>query len=94
VKRRSRFGEITGHDDVKYAIGTIRREYLDRVFFWNAADLTRKLNAFGDYYNALRVHRSLDGTTPEQRAGASSPAPISLNHHAWRSIAAAYSRAP
>ena len=84
MKRRSRFGEITGHDDVKYAIGTIRREYLDRVFFWNAADLTRKLNAFGDYYNAFRVHRSLDGTTPAQRAGASSPEPISLDRYALR----------
>ena len=51
------------HPFVERLIGTIRREYLDRVFFWNAIDLTRKLNAFGDYYNALRVHRSLDGIT-------------------------------
>jgi hypothetical protein len=44
-------------------IGTVRREYLDRVFFWNAADLRRKLEAFRDYYNASRVHRPLDGST-------------------------------
>ena len=72
------------HQFIERVIGTIRREYLDRVFFWNIVDLTRKLNAFGDYYNAVRVHRSLDGTTPAQRAGASSPKPISLEHHGWR----------
>jgi transposase InsO family protein len=65
-------------------LGTIRREYLDRVFLWNAVDLARKLGEFGDYYNADRVHRSLDGTTPVQRAGASSPTPASLDRHAWR----------
>ena len=41
----------------------------DHLFFWNAIDLTQKLDAFADYYNAHRVHRSLDGTTPAQRAG-------------------------
>jgi len=71
------------HPFVERLIGTIRREYLDRVFFWNAADLARKLIEFKDYYNAYRVHRSLDGTTPAQRAGASTPAPAALDHHAW-----------
>src|SRR6202022_299118 len=41
-------------------IGTIRREYIDRAFFWNAVDLARKLHEFSDYYDAYRVHRSLD----------------------------------
>ena len=59
-------------------------QYLDRVFFWNAVDLARKLQEFRDYSNADRVHRSLDGTTPAQRAGASSPTPASLDRHAWR----------
>ena len=72
------------HPFIERLIGTIRREYLDRVFFWNRVDLMRKLYAFGDYYNALLVHRSLDGITPAQRAGDSSPAPILLTHHAWR----------
>lgn len=68
------------HPFVGRLIGTIRREYLDRVFFWNAVDLARKLGEFRDYCNEHRVHRSLDGTTPAQRAGASSPAPASLDH--------------
>ena len=61
------------HPFVERLIGTIRREYLDRMFFWNAVDLARKLGEFRDYYNAHRVHRSLDGTTPAQRAGAPPP---------------------
>jgi putative transposase len=36
----------TSHPFIERLIGTIRREYLDRVFFWNGADLTRKLAAF------------------------------------------------
>jgi transposase InsO family protein len=72
------------HPFVERLIGTIRREYLDRVFFWNAVDLARKLGEFRDYYNGHRVHRSLDGRTPAQRAGASSPAPASLDRHAWQ----------
>ncbi|HEX8013063.1 MAG TPA: integrase core domain-containing protein [Casimicrobiaceae bacterium] len=72
------------HPFVERLIGTIRREYLDRVFFWNTVDLARKLGEFKQYYNAYRVHRSLDGSTPAQRAGAPSPAPASLDRHAWR----------
>ena len=72
------------HPFVERLIGTIRREYLDRIFFWNALDLTRKLDEFRDYYNTHRVHRSLDGTTPAHCAGASSPAPAALDHYAWR----------
>jgi putative transposase len=72
------------HPFVERLIGTIRREYLDRLFFWNAIDLSRKLDEFGDYYNAHRVHRSLDGTTPAQRAGAASPASAALDSYAWQ----------
>jgi transposase InsO family protein len=72
------------HPFVERLIGTIRREYLDHVFFWNVVDLKRKLAAFRGYYNASRVHRSLDGTTPAHRAGASSPAPAALDRYGWR----------
>ena len=72
------------HPFVERLIGTVRGEYLDRVFFWNAVDLARKLDEFRDYYNVRRVHRSLDGTTPAQRAGAASPAPAALDRHAWQ----------
>ena len=42
------------HPYVERLIGTIRREFLDRTFFWNGVDLTRKLEAFRDYYRASR----------------------------------------
>ena len=51
------------HLFVERLIGTIRREYLDRIFFLNAGDLARKLGEFRDYYNADRVHRALAGST-------------------------------
>jgi putative transposase len=72
------------HPFVERLIGTIRREYLARMFFWNAGDLTRKWGEFRDYYNADRVHRALAGTTPAQRAGVPSPALAALDRYAWR----------
>jgi putative transposase len=72
------------HPFIERLIGTIRREYLDRVFFWNAVDLARKLDDFRTYYNAYRVHRALDGVTPAQRADAPSPASAKLASYAWK----------
>ena len=74
----------TSHPFVERLIGTVRREYLDRVFFWNSVDLTRKLAAFRDYYNAHRVHRSLGGTVPDHRAGFSTRTPAAFEHYTWR----------
>src|SRR5438105_11669303 len=42
------------HPFVERLIGTIRRECLDRLLFWTAADLDMKLIAFRDYYNGYR----------------------------------------
>ena len=72
------------HPFVERLIGTIRREYFDRVFFWNAADLARKLHDYKMYDNSHRVHRSLGGSTPALRAGVSSAVPASLDRHAWQ----------
>ena len=72
------------HPFVERLIGTIRREYLDRAFFWNTVDLARKLHDFKIYYNADRVHRSLDGDTPAQRAGTPSPTPAKLASYHWK----------
>jgi len=78
------------HPFIERLIGTVHREYLDRVFSWNSVDLTRKLKAFQDYFNEFRVHRSLDGTPPAQRAGASPPKPAMLHPTAGGSIAKDY----
>jgi transposase InsO family protein len=52
------------HPFVERLIGTMRREFLDDVLFWNARDLERKLADFQAYYNAARCHASLEGYTP------------------------------
>ena len=36
------------HPFIERLIGTVRREYFNRVFFWNSVDLARKLEAFRD----------------------------------------------
>ena len=71
------------HPFVERLIGTIRREYLDHTFFWNSFDLHQKLEKFRAYYNEVRVHRSLYGTTPANRAGNASSAKAKLAHYAW-----------
>ena len=57
------------HPFVERLIGTIRREYLDHVFFWNVADLEKKLAEFQVYFNRSRVHSSLDGDTTGEVSG-------------------------
>ena len=50
------------HPFVERLIGTMRREFLDHVLFWNARDLEQKLADFLAYYNAARGHASLEAT--------------------------------
>ena len=50
------------HPFVERLIGTIRRECLDHLLFWTAADLEMKLSEFKTYYNTSRVHASLRQT--------------------------------
>jgi len=48
------------HPLIERLIGTIRREYIDQLFFWNENDLQQKLDRYKRYYNDERVHASLD----------------------------------
>jgi putative transposase len=57
------------HPFIERLIGSIRREFLDHVLFWNSLDLERKLGESQYYYNQERVHASLDGETPAEVAG-------------------------
>ncbi len=72
------------HPFVERLIGTIRREYLDHVFFWNAADLERKLAEFQVYFNRSRVHSSLAGDTPAQVSGDSLTSRAELHNFRWQ----------
>jgi len=66
-------------------IGTIRREYLDHLLFWNTADLKSKLEDFRDYYNAHRTHRALHGITLVQQAGQQPAKQASIDGYTWQS---------
>ncbi len=57
------------HPFVERLIGTIRREYLDHVLFWNDQDLEKKLVDFRQYYNRDRAHQSLAGDKPAVISG-------------------------
>ena len=59
------------HPFVERLIGTIRREYLDRMLFWTMVDLERKLLEFQHYYNGHRAHAGLGGRLPESGAARS-----------------------
>jgi putative transposase len=49
------------HAFVERLIRTIRREYLDRIWFWNQSDLERKLEHYKVFYNDHRCHTGLGG---------------------------------
>ena len=52
------------HPVVERLIGTVRRECLDRMLFWTAADLERKLLEFQQYDNEHRTHAGRAGRPP------------------------------
>jgi transposase InsO family protein len=67
---------------VERLIGTVRRGLLDRVRFWGAEDLERKLRLFRDYCNHGRVRASLKGVTPICPTDCDV---IALDDYQWRS---------
>ena len=71
------------HPFVERVIGTMRREFLDHVLFWNARDPERKLADFQTYYNAARSHASLEGHPPLIFAGGDTVARAELNNVRW-----------
>ncbi|MGB5259988.1 MAG: integrase core domain-containing protein [Gammaproteobacteria bacterium] len=72
------------HPFVERLIGTIRREHLDQVLFWNASDLERKLEEFRQYFNAHRVHTALEGNTPSEITSETSTRRATLNQFCWK----------
>ncbi len=55
------------------------------MFFWNRTDLEHKLEQFRSYDNQFRVHPSLEGTTPGEKAGSPSQESACLDPYGWRS---------
>jgi putative transposase len=54
------------HPFIELLIGTIRRECLDRMFFWTAADLEAKLLDFQHFYNGYRTPAGWKDSRPNQ----------------------------
>jgi putative transposase len=71
------------HPFVERLIGTIRREYLDRMLLWTTADLDTKLLDFQNYFNGYRTHAGLEGQVPLP-AVAGTAAPIGLDSYRWQ----------
>ena len=71
------------HPFVERLIGTIRREYLDQIFFWNQLDLEKKLVCFRDYYNDDRIHSSL-AMTPTMKSGVGENVVANLADYRWK----------
>ena len=72
------------HPFIERCIGTVRRELLDKILFWNSNDLQNKLESFQKYYNEERCHLAIDTLTPRQKAGTPSGAIISLKQYRWK----------
>ena len=66
-------------------IGTVRREFLDHVVFWNTPDLDRKLADFQAYDDAARSHASLAGNTALGVTGGGNVVRAELNNVRWLS---------
>ena len=72
------------HPFVERVIGTMRREFLGQVPFWNARDLERKLGEFQVYDNAAHSHASLEGYTPPDLCPSGHTlTPADLSHVRW-----------
>jgi transposase InsO family protein len=73
------------HPFVERAIGSVRREYLDQILFWNENDLSRKLDQYKAFYNETRGHLSLNSKTPRQTAEKTARSIIPINNYDWAS---------
>lgn len=73
------------HPFVERLIGIIRREYMDRMLFWNERDLQNKLADFADYYNQHRAHSSLNGCTPAGTPRTRASRTIDISNYRWQS---------
>jgi len=73
------------HPFIERLIGSIRREFLDQILFWNKTDLQIKLNKYQQYYNELRGHGALNAQTPMQKAKEKFADLLNRNNFCWKS---------
>ena len=70
------------HPFFERLIGTIHREQLDHIQFWNAQNLVQKLVEFRRYYNRDRVHQSSEDT-PAAINGEPQPLRSKISNYSW-----------
>ena len=74
----------TSHPFIERLIGSVRRELLDQILFWNTNDLQNKLDEYQHYYNSKRGHCGIDGEPPLKNAGEKISDVISLDDYKWK----------
>ncbi len=79
-------GCLWSHPFIERLIGSIRREFTNRILFWNEHDLIAKLRLYQEYFNSYRVHYSHDGMTPNEIDGVRKLASLDLKNYKWESI--------
>ncbi|MCP4982732.1 MAG: transposase [Gammaproteobacteria bacterium] len=72
------------HPFIERLIRTIRREYLDHAFFWNAQDVDWKFGDYRQYYNRYRTHQSLGEETPADVSGDPQSLCANLRNYSWQ----------
>ena len=82
------------HPFVERLIGSIRRELLVQIFFWNTVDLERKLRSFQFYFNHSQTHASLDGDTPAERSDSVVTHLAALRNFTWEKHCGGLSELP
>jgi transposase InsO family protein len=82
------------HPFVERLIGTIRREFLDKVPFWTTRDLERKLLLFEAYYNRDRAHRGLNGIPPDEKGDFTDRRIAHLDKYRWKTHCRSFYQLP
>jgi hypothetical protein len=72
------------HPFIERLIGSISREFLDQIFFWNATDLERKLVTHQLYFNESRGYHGIGGITLLQESNDKPGKVISLAEYRWK----------
>ena len=67
------------HPFVERLIGSVRREFLAHMLFWNAHDLENKLKDFQAYFNNARCHSAVGGKAPLQQTNDKSKNMLDFN---------------
>jgi hypothetical protein len=74
---------MTQNEDV--ATNNCPREFTDHTFFFTEIDLRRKLKKYQAYFNEGRVHYSLNGKVPSQKAGEIEIKKAEISNYRWNS---------